>query len=69
MEDTMKTPIMTKETIHVDVSEEVMSFSLKVGAVLSALIGIWGLTCLLAGIISAGPIEMIKGYLTAITGY
>lgn len=65
----MKTPIITQEKIHVDVAEEIMSFTLKVGAVLSVLIGIWGFTCLLAGLISVGPVEMVKGYITAITGF
>lgn len=64
----MKTPTITNENITVDVTEEVMSFSLKVGAVLSALVGIWGVTCLLAGLINAGPLGMLKGYLSAVTG-
>jgi len=64
----MKTSTLTNENTTLDVTEEVMSFSLKVGAVLSALVGIWGLTCLLAGLINAGPLGMLKGYITAITG-
>lgn len=64
----MKTPTITNENTTVDVTEEVMSFSLKVGAVLSALVGIWGVTCLLAGLINAGPLGMLKGYLSAVTG-
>ncbi len=64
----MRTPTITNENTTVDVTEEVMGFSLKVGAVLSALVGVWGLTCLLAGLINAGPLGMLKGYITAITG-
>jgi len=64
----MNSPTITNENTTVNVTEEVMSFSLKVGAVLSALVGVWGLTCLLAGLINAGPLGMLKGYLTAITG-
>lgn len=64
----MKSPTITNENTTVNVTEEVMGFSLKVGVVLSALVGIWGLTCLLAGLINAGPLGMFKGYLTAITG-
>jgi len=64
----MKSPTITNENTTVNVTEEVMGFSLKVGAVLSALVGIWGLTCLLAGLINAGPLGMLKGYITAVTG-
>ena len=65
----MRTPTITNEDTTVDVTEEVMSFSFKVGAVLSALVGIWGVTCLLAGLINAGPLAMLKGYISAVTGF
>jgi hypothetical protein len=65
----MNTPIITKEKIQIDIADEVMSFTLKAGTVLCALIGIWGVTCIVAGLMSAGPLQMIQGYLTAITGF
>lgn len=65
----MKSPIITKEKSRVDISEEVMSFMLKVVTVLSALIGVWAVSCLLAGLISAGPLKLFKGYITAVTGF
>jgi len=68
-EDTMKSKTVINENVTVDVTEEIMGFGLKVGAVLSALIGIWGFTCLLAGLVNFGPVEMIKGWFTAITGF
>ena len=64
----MKTPMITKERIDVDISSELLDFSLKCGAVLSALIGIWAVSCLVAGMNSVGGLNMVKGYLTAITG-
>jgi hypothetical protein len=69
LEDIMKSTTTINGKTTVDVTEEVMSFSLKVGAVLSALVGIWGFACLLAGLTNFGPIEMLKGYFTAITGF
>ena len=65
----MKSKTAINENIRVDVTEEIMGFGLKVGAVLSALIGIWGFACLLAALVNFGSIEMIKGYYTAITGF
>ena len=65
----MNTPIITKEKIQVNLADEVMSFTLKAGTVICALIGIWGVTCIVAALTSAGPLKMIRGYITAITGF
>lgn len=65
----MKTPIILKDNVNVDITEEVRSFFAKVGAAVGALIGIWALTSLLAALMSVGPLAMARGYLTAITGF
>jgi len=37
--------------------------------VLAALIGIWGIACLIGGIVNSGGIaELLNGYLSAVTG-
>lgn len=64
----MNTPIITKEKIQVDLADEVMSFTLKAGIVICALIGIWGVSCIVGGLVSSGPLAMIRGYITALTG-
>lgn len=64
----MKSPIITKERLDVNITDETMSFMAKVMGVLSALIGIWGCTCLLAALMSAGPAQLVRGYISAITG-
>jgi hypothetical protein len=69
MEDAMKSPIITKEKIQVDINDEVMGFAFNLGMLLSALIGIWAVSCLVAGLISVGPLQMARGYITAITGF
>lgn len=65
----MKTPIITKKKIAVDITDEVMNFMLKVITVLGTLIGFWAVSCLMAGLISVGPLKMMRGYITAVTGY
>jgi hypothetical protein len=65
----MNSPIITKEKVQIHLADEVMSFSLRAGSVLCALIGIWGVTCLVAALTSVGPLKMVRGYITAITGY
>ena len=64
----MNTPIITQDKIQVNLADEVMGFTLKAGIALCALIGIWGVTCIISTMISAGPIAMLRGYITAITG-
>ncbi len=65
----MDAPIITKEKVQVNVADEVLGFSLKVGGVACALIGAWAVSCLLAGLIRFGAVDMIKGYVSAITGF
>ncbi len=65
----MKSQIITKEKIQVDIADEVMRFTVKVGAALGALIGIWAVSCLVAALVNVGPLQVVKGYITAITGY
>jgi hypothetical protein len=69
MEDTMKSQIITREKIRVDIADEVMRFTLKVGSVFCVLIGIWAVSCLVAGLINFGPLQMVRGYIIAITGF
>lgn len=64
----MNTPIITKEKIQVDLAHEVMSFTLKAGIALCCLIGIWGIACIAGGMVSSGPLAMLQGYMSAITG-
>ncbi len=64
----MNTPIITKEKVQVDLADEVMSFTMKAGVAICALIGIWGISCIVSAMVSAGPMAMLRGYITAITG-
>jgi hypothetical protein len=65
----MKNLIVTREKIQVNIADEVVRFMFKVGIVLTALIGIGGVSCLIAGLTSVGPLQLVKGYITAITGF
>lgn len=65
----MNAPIITKDKIQIDIANEIMSFTLKAGAVVCAAIGIWGLTCLVAALTNVGAVKVIQGYFTAITGF
>ena len=69
LEGIMKSPIISKENIDINISSEIMAFALKVGVSTCALIGIWSVCCLLAGLVSSGAVQMARGYITAITGF
>jgi len=50
----------------VDVATEATQFGMKVGFVMAALIGVWGLSCLIGGLVVAGPAGLVAGFFTAI---
>jgi len=64
----MESPIITREKIRVDINDEIMSFSFRLGTVICAVIGLWAVACLATGLLSVGPLQLVRGYLTAITG-
>ena len=65
----MNSPVISKDKVQVDISNEIMRFILNIGIVLCALIGTLAVTCLVSTLISTGPLQMARGYITAITGY
>ena len=66
----MKTPVISNDKINVDIiANEIMRFMLKFGIVICALIGTLAFTCLASRLISVGPLQMARGYITAITGF
>ena len=36
--------------------------------VVSALVGIWAVACLVSAMVDGGPVELIKGWFTAVIG-
>ena len=51
-----------------DVVHEMSIFGMSVIIAMAALIGLWGVACLIGGFVSNGVGGMLKGYLTALTG-
>lgn len=65
----MNSPIITKKKVELNLADEVSSFTVRVGAVACGAIGIGAVVCLVAAFLSAGPVEMMQGYITAVTGF
>ena len=53
---------------EIDFAQETGQYTVKAIGVLSALIGAWGISCLIGGLASCGAIDLVKGYITALTG-
>lgn len=64
----MKSSIITKKNVTIDTTDEILVLGLRAGVVMSALIGTWALCCVVSALIHAGPLAMLRGYITAITG-
>jgi hypothetical protein len=68
-EDAMNSQILQQEKIAVDTTSEVSSFIARVGSAAGILIGVWAVTALVAALVQVGPLTMLRGYITAITGF
>ncbi|MBC8207891.1 MAG: hypothetical protein H8E79_01840 [Desulfobulbaceae bacterium] len=64
----MKTNIQTQKETKTNVAQETSKFALNIGIVMAALVGIWGLACLIGGLMSGGFGGAIQGYVSAVTG-
>ena len=49
-------------------TRDVSEVGIGVIAVLAALIGIWGIACLVGAVANEGMLEMVQGYISAVTG-
>ena len=51
-----------------NIAESASQVGIGVIMTLAALVGIWGLACLVGGIANNGLVEMARGWLAAVTG-
>ena len=64
----MNANAITRTDTKTDAGYEAAKFATSVGMGMAALIGLWGLACLIGGLATNGVGGMLRGYLTAITG-
>ncbi len=64
----MRATSTAKTETRTDVGYEVSRFTLGVGMALAALIGMWGFACMIGGLATCGGGQLLRGFLTAITG-
>ena len=63
---TTKTGLI-KET-NIDAGYETSKFALAIGITMAGLVGLWGFSCMISGLMSGGLGELARGFMTAITG-
>ena len=63
---TNNTRTATNAKTNTSSSADKMTISLMGGA--TVMIGLWAAACFAGGVISNGPVEVIKGFFTAVTG-
>ena len=64
----MRATATAKTETRTDVGYEVSRFTLGVGIAMASLIGIWGFACMIGGLATSGTGELLRGFLTAVTG-
>lgn len=74
MAKTAKTKKNKTGSIGLDISSvdklthDASEVGIGIVTILAALIGIWGVACLIGGVANEGFIELVSGYISAITG-
>ena len=65
----MKTLLKTDRQTQTSLDHEVSQFIFTIVSASAVLIGIWGATCLISGLLANGFVSMLRGYITAVTGF
>ena len=65
----MSANTITRTGAKADAVYEASRFGLSVGMGMAALVGLWGAACLIGGLATNGIGGLLRGYLTAITGF
>lgn len=64
----MKTIVRTNNQTETDLEHEVSGFLFNVISASALILGVWGVACLVSGLLSGGIVSLVQGYFTAITG-
>jgi len=64
----MSAKTKTRTDTKADVGYEASRFALNAGMGMAALIGLWGLACLIGGLASHGFGGLLRGFWIAVTG-
>ena len=63
----IKTTTIAKESSNVAV-DSVSRITITTMGVVSGLVGIWAVACIVSAMVSAGPVGLFTGFISAVTG-
>lgn len=64
----MTTYTYTKINANRNAKHEISTFALGLGMTMAAFAGIWGTACIVSALVTVGPLNVLKGYFTAMIG-
>jgi hypothetical protein len=64
----MSATTRTQTESRIDAGYETSRFALNAGMGMAALIGLWGVACLIGGLATSGAGGLLRGFITAVTG-
>lgn len=65
----MKSIVETTSTTETEVTHDVLSIVWTLVTVSALAIGLWAAACLVSALVTHGLIGVIRGYITAVTGF
>jgi len=65
----MKTVVESTRTTETEVTHDVMSILMTMVSASPLIIGVWALACFVAALVNHGLTALVRGYISAITGF
>ena len=65
----MKTILETSKATRTEVTHDVLGVLMTLVSTAALLIGVWAVACFVGALFSHGLSAVIKGYITAVTGF
>ncbi len=65
----MKTIIETTRTTETEVTHDVLGVLMALLSASAILIGLWSAACFIGALVNHGLVSVLRGYLTAVTGF
>ncbi|MEJ2136465.1 MAG: hypothetical protein P8X86_14645 [Desulfofustis sp.] len=65
----MKTIVDSTRTTETEVTHDLLSILMTVASASALVIGVWAFACLASALFSQGLTAVVRGYITAITGF
>jgi len=64
----MKTNTFTSTESTINSGYETSKFALAAAFIMAALVGVWASACMVSGLVNGGFGELVKGFITAVSG-